>query len=815
MPPATPTKLSAIKETLGLSSDKSIWSPLCKTLLVSGLILYLASIFLLNDQPSCQASEFFSAPLRYTWNSFPKPNPTTADHSPDHPTDLGHLVFGLVGSEKAWRFRKSYIESWWRPNVTRGYLYLDRAPAEDLLPWPPSSPPFRVSDDNTKLLQESKHVAPIMVRMVHAILELFREEHEGIDLVGDISGFLSAHPQSPLMSLHHFDFIEPIFPSKNRFESADHLMKAANIDQSRLLQQTICYQKQSNWSFSIAWGYSAYIFEKVLPRSILKTPLETFRPWVRSARPPHFLFDTRWPSNDPCEAPHVFFFESIEKTIGNEIVTSYVRASPRNLPACSFTGNHSADHISKIQVFTSAMKPIENGRSECCDVVPVDGLNITEDYSSTCSPYSCPKTPNCQPSEFLLPLLHRWAPSQALDHSPTNISHLVFGISGSVKTWRYRKPYIESWWQQNITRGYIFLDSDPTKELLPWPSSSPPFRVSEDTSKFNMYSKHTAPHVIRIVRIILETFREENKGVRWYVMGDDDTIFSIDNLVEVLAKYDHTKYLYVGGLSECVKSNFDHSVQVAFGGAGVALSYPLAAALVTNLDECINRYPYYRVSDLILKSCIADFGVSLTPEKGFHQIDLHNDISGLLSAHPETPLVSLHHLDTVDPIFPSKNRHESVNHLMKAMKSDHSRLSQQAICYHKQSNWSFSIAWGYSTHIYEQIYPRSILKRPLETFRPWLRSARLPLYMFDTRLLSDNPCEAPHVFFFESIENTTENHIVTSYVRASPRGLPACSSSGNGNQSADHISKIRVFSSATTKLGEVSLKQFFFSQMRI
>ncbi|KAA8549781.1 hypothetical protein F0562_001465 [Nyssa sinensis] len=491
MPPATPTKPTAIKKTLGLLSDKSIWSPLYKTLFVSGLILYLASILLLNDQPSVQAFEFFSAPLGYTWNSFPKPNLTTVDHSPDHPTNLGHLMFGLVGSEKAWRHRKSYIESWWRPNVTRGYLYLDRAPAEDLHPWPPSSPPFRVSDDNTKLLQESKHVAPIMVRMVHAILELFREEHEGarwivmgdddsiffvdnivrvlskydhtkyiyvgghsesimsnfhfsfdtgfggagfalsyplaaalvtdlenclkrywylksadqilmtcvadlgvsltaekgihqIDLLGDISGFLSAHPQSPLMSLHHFDFIEPIFPSKNRFESADHLMKAANIDQSRLLQQTICYQKQSNWSFSIAWGYSAYIFEKVLPRSILKRPLETFRPWVRSARPPYFLFNTRWPSNDPCEAPHVFFFESIEKTIGNEIVTSYVRASPRNLPACSFTGNHSADHFSKIQVFTSAMKPIENGRSECCDVVPVDGLNITEVKFRTC-----------------------------------------------------------------------------------------------------------------------------------------------------------------------------------------------------------------------------------------------------------------------------------------------------------------------------------------------------------------------------------------------------------------------------------------------
>lgn len=181
------------------------------------------------------------------------------------------------------------------------------------------------------------------------------------------------------------------------------------------------------------------------------------------------------------------------------------------------------------------------------------------------------------------------------------------------------------------------------------------------------------------------------------------------------------------------------------------------------------------------------------------QIDLHDDISGLLSAHPQTPFLSLHHLDTIDPIFPSMNRSESINHLMKAAKVDESRLLQQTICYYRPNNWSFSISWGYSAHIYEDIFPRSYLRRPLETFRPW-KNERPPLYMFNTRWPYNNiPCEAPHLFFFHSIHYFTKgDQVLTTYVRSSPRDLPVCSS--NTNQSAEAIFKILVFSPATTHL---------------
>ncbi|CAN1755488.1 hypothetical protein LINPERHAP1_LOCUS5741 [Linum perenne] len=172
---------------------------------------------------------------------------------------------------------------------------------------------------------------------------------------------------------------------------------------------------------------------------------------------------------------------------------------------------------------------------------------------------------------------------------------------------------------------------------------------------------------------------------------------------------------------------------MAFGGAGYALSYALVDALASKLDACIARYHYLSVSDQLAYSCLADFGVSLTVEEGFHQIDLLGDISGFLSSHPQSPALSFHHFDTFDPIFPSMDRYEAVHHLMKPAKIDQSRMLQQTICYQRDKHFSFSVSWGYSVHIYETIIPRSILRNPLETFVPRWKQDHVPAFMFNTR----------------------------------------------------------------------------------
>ncbi|KAI3449989.1 hypothetical protein Pfo_006654, partial [Paulownia fortunei] len=375
--------------------------------------------------------------------------------------------------------------------------------------------------------------------------------------------------------------------------------------------------------------------------------------------------------------------------------------------------------------------------------------------------------------------------------SPTNLSHVVFGLIGSEKAWQHRKAYIESWWRPNVTWGYLFLDKAPAEGLLPWPETSPPYRISDDLTELLNKSEIRAQ---RMVHGIMEVLRElDHENLRWLVMGDDDSIFFVDNIVDVLAKYDHTKYYYLGGHSEFILSNYLFSFNQAFGGGGIMLSYPLAKALARDMENCLKRYAFLNSADNTTRACIADIGANLSPQKGNHQIDFRGDISGFLSSHPQSPLMSLHHFDMVEPIFPSLDRFESTRHLMRAATADQSRMLQQTICHHRQSNWSFSISWGYSAHIYETVMPRSYLQIPVQTFKPWVRTPRPPNYLFKTRRRSSDPCEAPHVFFVESVEETIESHeILTSYSRAWPRALPACSSSGN--HSADDIHRIQVFS---------------------
>ncbi|CAE6098136.1 unnamed protein product [Arabidopsis arenosa] len=383
---------------------------------------------------------------------------------------------------------------------------------------------------------------------------------------------------------------------------------------------------------------------------------------------------------------------------------------------------------------------------------------------------------------------------QITRESPTNISHLFFVIVGSTKTWRYRRGYIEPWWRPNITKGYVFLERPPGRDLLPWPQQSPPFSVNKESFITNKFKTQ-----IRLFYSLQESFKKASKETRWFVIADDDTLFFLDNLVKALDRYDHKKQYYIGMNSENVWSNAIFAFDMGYGGGGYALSYPTVVTLLRNMEECIRRYLGV-YSDLLSFRCLADLGIDLTLEKGMHQIDLHGDISGLLSAHPQSPLISLHHFDVIEPIFPGMNRQQSVNHLMETAKTDQSRVLQQTICYQRGYNWSVSVSWGYSVHIYQSIFPRNHLKRPLETFRPW-KDVKIPSYTFNTRRVTNDACEMPRQFFFDSVvEEKNQSLVTTMYKMKLERRLPPCLL--NGNHSSRNITQVRVIATTMHKMGE-------------
>ncbi|KAL0426304.1 UNVERIFIED_CONTAM: hypothetical protein Slati_2805200 [Sesamum latifolium] len=355
----------------------------------------------------------------------------------------------------------------------------------------------------------------------------------------------------------------------------------------------------------------------------------------------------------------------------------------------------------------------------------------------------------------------------------TTISHILFGIGGSAETWSRRRHYCELWWKPNVTRGYVWLDEEPGKTGEPWPETSPPYKVSADTSRFKYTNWYGSRSAIRIARIVKESFELGLENVRWFVMGDDDTVFFTENLVNVLNKYDHNQMYYIGGNSESVEQDLEHSYTMGYGGGGFAISYPLAAELVKILDGCIDRYAEFYGSDLKIGGCMSEIGVPVTKELGFHQMDIRGSPFGLLSAHPLAPLVSLHHLDYVQSLFPGTNRVDSVKRLIQAYKSDPSRTLQQSFCYDPTRNWSISVSWGYNVQLYPFLVTAKDMSTPLQTFLTWGSWSQEP-FTFNTRVMSLKPCERPIIFYFDRVKGFGYGRTLTRYRRPRPENRRQC-----------------------------------------
>ncbi|PKA60424.1 hypothetical protein AXF42_Ash008484 [Apostasia shenzhenica] len=358
----------------------------------------------------------------------------------------------------------------------------------------------------------------------------------------------------------------------------------------------------------------------------------------------------------------------------------------------------------------------------------------------------------------------------------TGLQHIVFGIAASAKFWENRKEYIKIWWRPRQMRGFVWLDKA-VKESRSSGAALPAIKISGDTAKFPYTHKHGSRSAIRISRIVSETVRLGLDDVRWLVMGDDDTVFFPDNLVRVLNKFDHRQPYYIGSNSESHLQNIIFSYGMAYGGGGFAISRPLAAALSGMQDRCIHRYPALYGSDDRIQACMAELGVPLTKHSGFHQFDVYGDLLGLLAAHPIAPLVSIHHLDVVEPIFPkSPSRPAAIRRLFDGpVRLDSAGIMQQSICYDAGRYWTVSISWGFVVQVVRGIMSPREMETPARTFLNWYRRADYTAYAFNTRPVARNPCQKPFLFYLSSSSyDNSRRTTVTRYRLHNDSRSPAC-----------------------------------------
>ncbi|KAG7593762.1 hypothetical protein ISN45_Aa01g025490 [Arabidopsis thaliana x Arabidopsis arenosa] len=364
-----------------------------------------------------------------------------------------------------------------------------------------------------------------------------------------------------------------------------------------------------------------------------------------------------------------------------------------------------------------------------------------------------PPPPPSSPSLPALPLFDHEFRNRSLSEIDRldllSLNHLMFGIAGSSQLWERRKELVRLWWKPSQMRGHVWLEEQVSPEE--GDDSLPPIIVSEDSSRFRYTNPTGHPSGLRISRIAMESFRLSLPNVRWFVLGDDDTIFNVHNLIAVLSKYDPSEMVYVGNPSESHSANSYFSHNMAFGGGGIAISYPLAEALSRIHDDCLDRYPKLYGSDDRLHACITELGVPLSREPGFHQWDIKGNAHGLLSSHPIAPFVSIHHVEAVNPLYPGLSTLDSLKLLTRAMSLDPKSVLQRSICYDHTHRLTFAISLGYVV----QVFPSILLPRDLEraelSFSAWNGIRHPGEFDLDIKLPISSLCKKPILFFLKEV----------------------------------------------------------------
>lgn len=139
-----------------------------------------------------------------------------------------------------------------------------------------------------------------------------------------------------------------------------------------------------------------------------------------------------------------------------------------------------------------------------------------------------------------------------------------------------------------------------------------------------------------------------------------------------------------------------------------------------------------------------------------------------------TPLLSLHHIDVVEPVFPRTTRVKALQRLFQSVKQDSASIMQQSICYDKRRSWSISVSWGYVVQILRGVLSPRELEMPTRTFLNWYPRADYTAYAFNTRPVTKHPCQKPFIFYMNTVRyDRSKRQIFGVYARDRSRH-PSC-----------------------------------------
>ena len=237
----------------------------------------------------------------------------------------------------------------------------------------------------------------------------------------------------------------------------------------------------------------------------------------------------------------------------------------------------------------------------------------------------------------------------SLDVSPfarretVNASHILFGMSTILSRLEDSVPFIERWLAHTGASLFAIVvkseeNQKPDKKKMAQLQAH--MRdLGIKVTLVNPLQKDDMAH--RYFSLVKLLYSKRDKTTQWIGIVDDDTFFpSMHSLVNILGNYDPTQQQYVGGISEEWWSVVLYGL-MAFGGAGIFLSVPMAAVINSNYKAC-REQSGSGAGDMRVLECIQWHShVKLTPISELHQMDMGGDLSGVYESGWR-PL-SLHH----------------------------------------------------------------------------------------------------------------------------------------------------------------------------
>ncbi|KAJ6714431.1 FRINGE-RELATED [Salix viminalis] len=322
--------------------------------------------------------------------------PRGENQEPRLETGFQHIVFGIAASAKLWEQRQNYIKIWYKPQEMRGIVWLDdkvkNQEREDS-----NLPPIKISSDTSRFSYTNKqghrlgpgfvphHALDLVLSRTMSMSlprsaflagqswDMFWESRvygASYDVYGNLFGLLASHPVTPLVSLHHLDVVEPIFPNATRVQALQWLKVPMKLDSAGLMQQSICYDKSKRWTVSVSWGFAVQIFRGVFSPREIEMPSRTFLNWYRKADYTAYAFNTRPVSRNPCQKPFVFYLSKAKFDSSlNTTVSEYTRHHVPH-PACRWK----MPDPDKIETIVVHKKPDphlwdRSPRRNCCRVM--------------------------------------------------------------------------------------------------------------------------------------------------------------------------------------------------------------------------------------------------------------------------------------------------------------------------------------------------------------------------------------------------------------------------------------------------------------